>query len=102
MRETASIMDSIPKDFLRALRQSGLEEYFVESAYVPQAEYLSWVAAAKLPETRRQRIRKAVVRLFAQWQEEMSAVRAQFNSFDSPAAATSSAKPPISATRRSA
>ena len=95
-------MRSIPSDFLRALRQSGLDDYFVESAYVPQAEYLSWVAAAKLPETRRQRIRKAVVRLFAQWQEEMSTVRAQFNSFDSPAAATNRAKPPISATRRSA
>lgn len=95
-------MDAIPPDFLRALRQSGLAGYFVESAYVPQAEYLSWIASAKLPETRRQRIRKALVRLFAQWQEEMSAARAQFNSLDSHVAATDRAKPPISATPRSA
>lgn len=79
-RGKAARMRSIPRDFRRALRQSGLEGYFEESAYVPRADYLSWIAAAKRPETRRQRVRKSVVRLFAQWQEEMAAVRAAFNS----------------------
>jgi len=69
-------MPAIPKDFLHALRQSGLEEFFAECAYLPRAEYLSWIAAAKRPQTRRSRIQKSVVRVFAQWVAEMRVVRA--------------------------
>ena|SRR5690242_20167182 len=72
-------MPTIPKDFLQALRQSGLEEFFAECAYLPRAEYLSWIAAAKRPETRRWRIQKSVVRIFAQWVEEVRVVRAEFD-----------------------
>lgn len=76
-------MKVIPKDFLRALRQSGLDEFFVACPYVPRADYLSWIASAKRPATRQQRIRKAVVKLFAQWTEEMNTARAAFVTSDS-------------------
>jgi len=69
-------MSSIPKDFLRILRRSGLDEFFLECPYVHRADYLSWIAATKRPATRQLRIHKAVVRLFAQWMEEMAAARA--------------------------
>jgi hypothetical protein len=72
-------MHTIPKDFLHALRQSGLEEFFAQCAYLPRAEYLSWIAAAKRPQTRRSRIQKSVVRVFAQWVEEVRVVRAEFD-----------------------
>lgn len=72
-------MPSIPKDFLHALQQSGLEEFFAECAYLPRAEYLRWIAAAKRPETRRWRIQKSVVRVFAHWVEEVRVLRADFD-----------------------
>lgn len=72
-------MSTIPKDFLHALRQSGLEGFFAECAYLPQAEYLRWIAAAKRPQTRRWRIQKSVVRVFALWVEEVRVVRADFD-----------------------
>jgi len=72
-------MTAIPKDFLHALRQSGLDEFFVECAYLPRAEYLSWIAAAKRPQTRRARIQKSVVRVFTQWVEEVRIVRTEFD-----------------------
>jgi hypothetical protein len=72
-------MPAIPKDFLHALRQSGLDNFFVQCPYLPQAEYLSWIASAKRPETRRWRIRRSVVRLFARWVEEVRTVRADFD-----------------------
>jgi len=72
-------MPTIPKDFLHALRQSGLEEFFAECAYLPRAEYLRWIAAAKRPQTRRRRIQKSVVRVFAHWVEEVRGVRGEFD-----------------------
>jgi hypothetical protein len=71
-------MRSLPKDFLRALRQSGLDDFFVTCPYVPRREYLRWISAARRPATRRWRIQKSVVRLFAQWTAEMNLVRASF------------------------
>jgi uncharacterized protein YdeI (YjbR/CyaY-like superfamily) len=71
-------MEPIPKDFLRALQQSGLEGFFAECPYLPRAGYLSWIAAAKRPETRRGRIRQSVVRIFAQWVDEVRVLRADF------------------------
>lgn len=71
-------MRPIPQDFLRALRQSGLDDFFVACPYVPRSEYLSWIAAARRPATRRWRIQKSVVRLFAHWIEEMNLLRTDF------------------------
>lgn len=72
-------MPEIPKDFLHALRQSGLEEFFDECIHLPRAEYLRWIAAAKRPQTRRRRIQHAVVRVFARWVEEVRVVRADLD-----------------------
>jgi hypothetical protein len=83
----SSLVSSVPEDFLRVLRRSGLDEFFLECPYVHRADYLNWIAATKRPSTRRLRIQKAVVRLFAQWTEEMNAARAEFLSVDSPPAA---------------
>lgn len=78
MREPRCVLhvNAVPKDFLRILRRSGLDEFFLECPYVHRADYLSWIAATKRPATRQLRIHKAVVRLFAQWMEEMTAARA--------------------------
>jgi len=53
-------MTGAPKDFSDALKESGLAEFF--SAYAPphRREYLKWITEAKRPETRKERIRKAV------------------------------------------
>lgn len=69
-------MTKIPGDFMRVMRQSGLDEFFVECPYVPRAEYVRWIVSAKRPVTRRFRIQRAVVRLFAQWKEEVWLARA--------------------------
>lgn len=63
---------AIPPDFLRALRRGGLDEYFARGAFVHRAGYLSWIAAANRPETRRRKIREAMARLLAQWREELA------------------------------
>lgn len=59
-------MRRIPPDFRRALRQHVLEVFFVECAYVHQAGYLSWIAGAKRPATRRKKILQSISRLNAQ------------------------------------
>jgi len=53
-------MTDIPKDFSDALKKSGLDKSF--SSYPPshRREHLKWIAEAKRPETRKQRIQKAV------------------------------------------
>lgn len=81
-------MTSLPKDFRRALHQSGLSEFFAECPYVHRVDYVRWVTSAKQSATRRQRIRKAVIRLFAQWMEEMKAARAAFVATDQIASTT--------------
>lgn len=63
---------AIPPDFLRALRRGGLHEYFTRGAFVHRAGYLSWMATANRPETRRRKIREAMARLLAQWREELA------------------------------
>ncbi len=67
-------MRSIPSDFRRALNESGLAAFFMESVSVHQAGYLSWINETRRPETRRAKIRKAILRLLAQRAED-AAVR---------------------------
>jgi len=53
-------MNVVPKDLLDALKESGLEEFFAGCTAAHQREYLKWIAEAKRPETRKQRIDQAV------------------------------------------
>jgi uncharacterized protein YdeI (YjbR/CyaY-like superfamily) len=53
-------MTDIPKDFSDALKERGLNEFFSDCAGSHQREYLKWITDAKRPETRKQRIQKAV------------------------------------------
>ena len=62
-------MRRIPPDFLRALRKHVLDGFFIECAYVHQAGYLSWIAEAKRPATRRRKILQSINRLRAQQTE---------------------------------
>ena len=53
-------MKEIPKDFLDALKESGLNDFFSDCTDAHRREYLKWIAEAKRPETRRQRIAQAL------------------------------------------
>jgi len=53
-------MTGVPKDFADALKESGLDEFFSRCANSHRREYLKWITEAKRPETRRERIKKAV------------------------------------------
>jgi uncharacterized protein YdeI (YjbR/CyaY-like superfamily) len=53
-------MTDIPKDFSDSLKESGLDEFFSGCTRSHQQEYLKWITEAKRPETRKQRIQKAV------------------------------------------
>ncbi len=55
----------IPQDFSDALKESGLDEFFSAYAVSHRREYLKWITEAKRPETRKQRIQKAVKMLSA-------------------------------------
>ena len=55
-----SHMPNIPKDFLDALKESGLDGFFLGFAASHRREYLKWVGEAKRPEARKDRIRKAM------------------------------------------
>jgi uncharacterized protein YdeI (YjbR/CyaY-like superfamily) len=56
-------MNDIPKDMAGALKESGLDEFFL--AYPPshQREHLKWINEAKRPETRQTRIKKTMIML---------------------------------------
>jgi uncharacterized protein YdeI (YjbR/CyaY-like superfamily) len=54
------MMTNIPGDFSVALKENGLDKFFSGSARSHQQEYLKWIADAKRPETRKQRIQKAL------------------------------------------
>lgn len=62
-------MRQIPPDFRRALKKHMLAAFFTECAYVHQAGYLGWIAAAKQPATRRKKILQSISRLRAQQAE---------------------------------
>jgi uncharacterized protein YdeI (YjbR/CyaY-like superfamily) len=53
-------MTGMPKDFSDALKESGLAGFFSDCAGSHQREYLKWITEAKRPETRKERIKKAV------------------------------------------
>ncbi|MGD0812789.1 MAG: YdeI/OmpD-associated family protein [Verrucomicrobiota bacterium] len=53
-------MTGMPKDFSDALKESGLAEFFSGCAASHRREYLKWITGAKRPETRKERIKKAV------------------------------------------
>jgi uncharacterized protein YdeI (YjbR/CyaY-like superfamily) len=53
-------MNVVPEDFLTALKQNGLDVFFAGCTAAHQREYLKWIAEAKRPETRKQRIAQAV------------------------------------------
>jgi len=62
-------MRHIPVDFRQALRRHFLEGFFAECPYVHRAGYLSWIAAAKRPDTRRKKISQSIDQLHAQQAE---------------------------------
>lgn len=53
-------MTDIPQDFTDALKSAGLDDFFAICTDAHRREYLKWIAEAKRPETRKDRIRKAV------------------------------------------
>ena len=53
-------MMDIPKDFLCALKEGGLDGIFLGFPASHRREYVKWVGEAKRPETRKDRIRKAM------------------------------------------
>jgi len=63
-------MTDMPKDFADALREKGLDEFFSGCTGPHRQEYLKWITGAKRPETRTQRIQKAVKMLSDKRAEE--------------------------------
>jgi uncharacterized protein YdeI (YjbR/CyaY-like superfamily) len=63
-------MTEMPKDFIDALKENGLDEFFSDCTGPHRREYLKWITEAKRPETRMQRIQKAVKMLFDKRAEE--------------------------------
>lgn len=65
-------MTDIPQDFLEALHVSGLDRFFSDWSPSHQREYLKWISEARKPETRKNRIEKAVSMIAAKRSEEDS------------------------------
>ena len=63
-------MKDIPKDFLDALKESKLDGFFSDCTDAHRREYLKWIAEAKRPETRKQRIIQAVKMISVKSAEE--------------------------------
>jgi uncharacterized protein YdeI (YjbR/CyaY-like superfamily) len=53
-------MTDIPQELATALKQADLSRFFAGCTEAHRREYLKWIAEAKRPDTRRQRIAKAV------------------------------------------
>jgi uncharacterized protein YdeI (YjbR/CyaY-like superfamily) len=53
-------MSGIPQEFSAALKQAGLDGFFADCTPAHRREYLQWITSAKRPETKTERIRKAV------------------------------------------
>lgn len=49
-----------PQDFAAALKNAGLAEFFTACTNAHRKEYLNWIVEAKKPETRRDRVAKAL------------------------------------------
>jgi uncharacterized protein YdeI (YjbR/CyaY-like superfamily) len=52
--------NEIPKDFAKALKEGGLDEFFASYPPSHQREHLKWITEAKRPETRKKRIEQSV------------------------------------------
>jgi uncharacterized protein YdeI (YjbR/CyaY-like superfamily) len=63
-------MNDVPKDFSAALKTEGLDAFFADCTNAHRREYLKWIEEAKRPETRRQRIAKAVKMILKKSLEE--------------------------------
>ena len=53
-------MSDLPPEFSAALKQAGLDGFFADCTPAHRREYLQWITSAKRPETKSERIRKAV------------------------------------------
>ena len=62
----------IPPDFLVALKNAGLADFFADCTGSHQREYLDWISEAKKSETRRNRIEQAVKLLMAKCAEDQA------------------------------
>jgi uncharacterized protein YdeI (YjbR/CyaY-like superfamily) len=56
-------MTNLPQDFLAALEQAGLADFFAGLPPSHQGEYLKWIGEAKRPATRAVRIAKSMTLL---------------------------------------
>jgi uncharacterized protein YdeI (YjbR/CyaY-like superfamily) len=63
-------MNTIPNDLAEALESAGLSEFFSGCTNSHRNEYLKWIAEAKRPEARKDRIGKAMKMLAAKRAEE--------------------------------
>lgn len=64
VRDTAERTIAVPDDLAAALAaQPAAQAGFDQLAYTHRKEYVAWITEAKRPETRRQRIEQAVLRL---------------------------------------
>jgi len=65
-------MNDAPKDIADALKNAGLAEFFADCTPPHRNEYLKWIGEAKKPETRKNRIDKAMLRLADKRDEELA------------------------------
>lgn len=65
----------MPEDWVVALQQAGLTEFFAGCTPSHRREYLKWIGEGKRPETRRSRIEQAMVML-AQCRSKEAATKA--------------------------
>jgi uncharacterized protein YdeI (YjbR/CyaY-like superfamily) len=63
-------MKNVPEDLVTALKESGLDSFFAGCTAAHRREYLKWIAEAKRPETRQQRIAQAVKMISAKSRQE--------------------------------
>jgi uncharacterized protein YdeI (YjbR/CyaY-like superfamily) len=63
-------MNNLPADLTTALQSAGLAGFFAGCTNAHQDEYLKWIGEAKRPETRKNRIAKAVEMVAAKRAEE--------------------------------
>jgi len=69
-------MPGIPSDLASALKSAGLADFFRDCTDAHRNEYLRWIAEAKRPETRRDRIGKALKALSDRRSKEEGAPKA--------------------------
>jgi len=68
-------MNDLPEDLGAALGSAGLAEWFAGCTAAHRREYLQWIAGAKRPEARQQRIARAVEMLTARRAQEEARAR---------------------------